>query len=157
MNYHQTIKSQASQLQIIKALTTEIPNWWTEDFSGSASKVGDQFTVRFGKTYKQFVVTTLNPGNITWTCLDSFIDLPELNKKDEWKGTKIHWEIAAAGQENHFEIVHEGLTPEIECYDICQQGWTSFLGSLKQWLDNKEGQPFKPEKENSESSLNEKR
>jgi hypothetical protein len=147
MNYQNNIEIQANQTEILHALTTGIPNWWTEDFSGSAHKVGDSFTVRFGNTFKVFVVTDLTPAEVTWTCVDSFIDLPGLKKKDEWKGNTIHWTIVADGQQCHLQIVHEGLAPEVECFEVCQQGWTSFISSLKQLLETKEGQPYKLPKE----------
>jgi hypothetical protein len=147
MNYQNRVTIQANQAAVLTALTKGIPNWWTEDFSGVASKVGDAFTVRFGSTFKVFEVTGLGPNKVSWTCLDSFIDMPDLIQKDEWKDTRIHWTLTADGQQSQLEIVHEGLTPEVECFEICRQGWTSFVASLKRWLETGKGQPYKLSKE----------
>ena len=149
MNYQNSLVTNAAQSEILAALTTQIPDWWTEDFSGSAKNDGDEFTVRFGNTFKTFVVTQLTPTGVSWKCMDSYIDMPNLNKKDEWKGTTIQWLIDSDGQQNRLQLIHEGLTPEIECFDVCQQGWISFLASPKNWLDTKEGQPYKQPKENN--------
>ena len=147
MNYQNSLVTSAIQPEILAALTTQICDWWTEDFSGSAKGVGDEFTVRFGNTFKTFVVTELSSTRVAWKCLDSYIDMPDLNKKDEWKGTTIHCGIGSDGQQNNLQMFHEGLTPEIECFDVCQQGWISFFASLKNWLETKEGHPYEVPKE----------
>jgi hypothetical protein len=150
MNYRDSLVTKAAQSEILKALTTEICSWWTEDFSGSAKRVKEEFTVRFGNTFKTFVVVELSSTTVSWKCMDSYIDMPDLNKKDEWIGTTIHWAIGSDGHQNCLELFHEGLTPEIECFDVCRQGWISFLASLRNWLETKEGSPYRVPNESEE-------
>lgn len=147
MHYQNNLVINAGQFEILEALTTQICNWWTEDFSGAAENINDEFSVRFGNTFKTFVVTELSSTKISWKCVDAYMDMPDLNKKDEWKGTIVHWEIGSAGQQNCLQIIHEGLTPQIAYFDMCQQGWISFLASLKNWLETKEGSPYKVPKQ----------
>ena len=33
----------------------------------------------------------------------------------------------------HFR--HQGLTPDLECYDMCDAGWTYYLGSLVSYVE----------------------
>ncbi len=41
----------------------------------------------------------------------------------------------------HFE--HEGLTPQLECYQICEDGWGHFLKtSLNKLVETGKGEPF---------------
>jgi len=48
----------------------------------------------------------------------------------------------AGGTRLDFE--HIGLTPALQCFDICQSGWTIFLGSLESLVETGQGQPFLP-------------
>ncbi len=39
-------------------------------------------------------------------------------------------------------FVHKGLTPDLNCYEICDAGWTHFIiNSLKQYLETGTGNP----------------
>ena len=40
----------------------------------------------------------------------------------------------------HFE--HLGLVPDLQCWDVCNQGWNYFLPSLKQFAETGRGTPF---------------
>jgi hypothetical protein len=67
-----------------------------------------------------------------------------LSKTDEWVGTSIDFHLHANenGSTNlHFE--HRGLVPSLECFEICDRGWTHFLGtSLRGLVETGVGQPF---------------
>jgi len=47
------------------------------------------------------------------------------------------------GKKSLWVLTHIGLTPEIECYDLCKNGWQSFLYSLNKYLTTGIGAPFK--------------
>ena len=36
---------------------------------------------------------------------------------------------------------HQGLTPELECFDMCHEGWTHYLDSLVSYVETGQGQP----------------
>lgn len=39
-------------------------------------------------------------------------------------------------------FTHKGLTPNLNCYKICDAGWTHFIAnSLKQYLETRIGTP----------------
>lgn len=130
---------------VFNSLTNQINAWWTEMFEGSAEKVGDVFTVRFGsQIYKTLKVEELIPNeSLTWRVIDSIIDLPELNNKSEWVDTRIIWTLSNTTTGTEVQLTHIGLTPEIECYDLCKNGWQSFLYSLNKYLITGIGAPFK--------------
>src|SRR5690606_9972908 len=127
-----------------KALTQQIDNWWTEDFKGSSDNLNDEFTVQFGTTFKTMKVMELIPNQrVVWLCIDTLIDLPELQNNTEWKGTKIVWELENEIETTKITLTHFGLTPQVKCYSICEQGWESFLNSLKQFVETNIDLPFK--------------
>ena len=141
-DYRNSMAVQATPEVIFSALTTGIVEWWSENYSGAAAKVNDEFTVKFqGKNLITMRVTELVPNKkITWTCQNFFIDVDApIQDKSEWIGTKVYWEIGPS----KLDMVHEGLTPEFECYSFCSAGWEQFLGSLKDLLNGGAGMPYK--------------
>ena len=130
---------------IYNSLMNSINEWWTEMFEGSAQKVGDIFTIRFGsQIYKTMKVEELILNHsVTWLVVDALIDLPELDHKKEWIDTQIIWTLSSTAAGTMLRLTHIGLTPEVQCYDLCKNGWQSFLYSLNKYLTTGIGAPFK--------------
>ena len=116
-------------------------DWWTKDFTGSAEKLNDEFTIRFGETFVNLKITELIPDTkVVWTVTDSYLHW--LNDKTEWKDTKIIFEIAAENNQTTIYFTHQGLLPQVECYDMCVKGWTQYItGSLLKLMKEGVGQP----------------
>ncbi|MDN3694043.1 SRPBCC domain-containing protein [Chryseobacterium tructae] len=144
-NYTNTIEVKTTADKSYDALAYQIPLWWTEMFEGSSEQVGDVFTIRFGADiYKTMKVNESMPNSkIIWYVEDSLIALPELKNQTEWIGTTIVWKIEQSAENAHIKVTHLGLRPDIECYDICSNGWVQFLGSLKLFLETGKGNPYK--------------
>ena len=53
----------------------------------------------------------------------------------DWVGTTIVFDVAAAGDGAMLRFRHQGLTPERECYDMCDAGWTYYRGSLASYVE----------------------
>ena len=115
--------------------------WWAKDFAGSAEKAGDVFKVKFGETFVDFKITEfVRDARIVWTVTDCY--LPWQNDKTEWTGTNVIFEIATNGGESTINFTHQGLVPEVECYEMCIKGWTGYVtGSLLNLLTTGVGQP----------------
>lgn len=144
IDYQNTFLVKANPNSVFKSLTQQIDKWWTEDFKGSADKLNNEFTVQFGTTFKTMKVMELIPNKkMVWLCIDTLIDIPELPNNTEWKDTKIVWELQNDNETTKITLTHFGLTPEVKCYSICEQGWESFLNSLKQFVETNIGLPFK--------------
>lgn len=75
------------------------------------------------------------PGRrVAWQVLDA--DLSFLKDRTEWTGTTITFDIVHTGSQTEVTFTHVGLKPEVECYDICTDAWTSLIqGSLKQLIE----------------------
>ncbi|REC62038.1 SRPBCC domain-containing protein [Chryseobacterium pennae] len=144
-NYTNTIEVKSTADKAYEALTHQVPLWWTEMFEGSSVQTGDVFTIRFGaaihKTMR--VKESIPKSKMIWYVEDSLIALPELKNQTEWIGTGIVWEITQIEENTRITVIHIGLSPEIECYDICSNGWIQFLASLKLFLETGKGTPYK--------------
>lgn len=143
-DFRTTLTIHSNTAACYRALTQEIPLWWSRSFEGRSGAVGDTFTVRFGDTHKTFTVEALETENhVAWLCTDSHLDLATLDNKSEWNGTRIVWKLTPMNQGLQLDVRHEGLTPQIGCYDACVQGWNHFLGkSLAAYLETGQGAPF---------------
>lgn len=143
-NYQSTITLDAENKEVYESIIN-IPLWWTEMLEGTAAIEGEKFTVRFGHSvFKTIVVEELIPNKkIVWNVIDNYSDIPELNNKSEWIGTKIIWTISAKQNKTSLELTHIGLTPQVECYTICERGWQNFTDSLRALINTGIGNPFK--------------
>lgn len=138
----------AGPAQVYRALTQRIPEWWSSDFEGLAAQLGDEFTVRFGDTFKTLRISTATPfEQVDWLCVGQRIVLPEgmtpLRNESEWVGQTIRWTLRPEGPGTAISFYHEGLTPESECWAVCEPGWDQTLESLVLLLETGAGRPFK--------------
>lgn len=142
-DYHISLSIKNEIEKVFKALTSEIPHWWTKNFNGTADVVNETFTVKFGTTFKTMKVLNLVPNKkVVWECIETLIDLPELPNNTEWKGTKVVWNLYQQAKETKILLTHFGLTPQVACYEICERGWQSFLESLKTYVETGQGMPY---------------
>jgi len=118
-----------------------VSEWWAKGFEGSARNSGDVFTVRFGETFVDFQVTEAVPDSkVVWHVTNSY--LPWLQDKTEWNDTDVVFEVSASHGETTVTLTHEGLVPEVECFEGCVQGWNRYFGeSLRQFLIDGCGMP----------------
>lgn len=142
-DYTSTFEVSAPPEQVFRAITEQIDLWWTTK-SNQAKTVNDRLRVEFiGDTFKEIEITDAIPANLlTWNVLGAHLGHEELEKKDEWVNTEIRWEINPTNNGSSITLQHRGLTPELECWDVCNHGWNHFLGSLKALLDTGKGTPY---------------
>ncbi len=129
--------------QVFKAITKDIDKWWTE-FSNTIDQAGDILKVQFEESTSWVMsVVEYSPNHsLVWEVTNAHHDLQNLTKKDEWKGTSIKWSIEENNKGSKVTLIHNGLVPGLECYDICASGWSYFLNSLKEYLETGRGNPF---------------
>jgi uncharacterized protein YndB with AHSA1/START domain len=144
-NFKYEFEVNATPIKIFDSITNKIPLWWTELFEGKSNILDESFTVRFGPSvFKTMRVKELILNKeIVWLVVDTLIDIPELTNKKEWLNTKIVWNIKEDKNGSKICLTHFGLNPNIECYGICSTGWKQFCTSLKTYLENGEGMPYK--------------
>ena len=141
-DYHSSIIANVSAEEAFKRIG-RVADWWANDLTGSSEKLNDVFIVRFGETMVTFKIVEASPEKIEWLVTDSY--LPWLKDKTEWTGTKIIWGITPVKDATQIDMTHQGLVPEVECYENCKSGWDFYITkSLEQYLNTGIGQPNTP-------------
>lgn len=145
-NYKKSISVNASKKAAFDALTVNIADWWTSE-AGKFEKVGD--VAKFGFSgrngYWCFKATKLYSDQIEWECVEALHIHEGMPKEieQEWLGTRTLWSIDEKDGQTRIKLEHQGLTPNLHCYEICEAGWDMFfVDSLKAYLDTGTGKPF---------------
>ena len=122
-NYHKQIEVSSTAKTVFNALTDEINLWWSNT-SNSLQKEGGQFTIHFENGYWwTFKILEFTPNHdIVWKCIDGE---PDFNK--EWIGHILHWEIIEDNSKTIIKFHQVGLSPKIECYEVCSTTWDMFI------------------------------
>jgi Activator of Hsp90 ATPase homolog 1-like protein len=123
----------------------DVRGWWTADpgIVGSADKLGDEFTYRYGDIHESTQrVTEWIPGKkVVWLVTEARLDFTK--DKAEWKGTKIVFELDGKDGKTEVRFTHLGLVPEFECFDACSSGWGTYIGgSLRSFIVEGKCQPI---------------
>ena len=141
-DYHAAILVDEDRKNAFEKIT-RVSEWWTKSFKGGSRKVGDTFSVTFGKTFVDFRVTEFVPGNrIVWKVTDC--SLHWIQNKKEWKDTEIVWDVTEENGRTRIGMTHVGLVPDIECYSNCNDGWNFYVHkSLLGFLTMNQGKPDK--------------
>ncbi|PWT73469.1 MAG: ATPase [Bacteroidetes bacterium] len=120
---------------------SKVDEWWAKTFKGKALQKGDHFRVEFGDTTVDFDIKEAVPDKkIIWHVSDCY--LPFLNDKTEWTGTEVVWEISPKNRHTEIKMTHVGLSPDAECFEVCQQGWNKHIkSSLVNLINENKGMP----------------
>ncbi len=139
-NFHRTITVKASSEEAMKKIS-QVNGWWAKNFSGSAEKLNDKFTVNFGETFADFEITELVPNKkVVWNVTDC--NLHWIKAKKEWNNTEVVFEISSENNETKINFTHVGLVRGVECYDDCEVGWNGhFTKSLLKFINEGKGMP----------------
>lgn len=139
-DYNITIVVKATEEEAFNSIN-DVAGWWSTDLEGQSGKLGDIFTVRFGKTFITIKITELIPyKKIGWLVIDCYKDW--LKDKKEWQDTSMIWEISEKGDKVHVTFTHIGLIPGIECYEGCEKAWDFYIEeSLFKLITEKQGIP----------------
>ena len=139
-NFHRTITVTASAKEAMKKIS-QVNGWWAKNFSGSAEKLNDKFTVRFGETFVDFLISELVPNKkVVWKVTDC--NLHWIKTKKEWNNTEVVFEISSENDKSKIDFTHVGLVPGVECYNDCEAGWTEHVTmSLANFINEGKGKP----------------
>ena len=110
----------------------DVRNWWSgyysEEIKGDTEKLNDEFSFRAGPGVhysKQKLIEVIPNKKVVWLITES--ELSFLKKKDEWTGTKVIFDISAKDNKTQLTFTHDGLNPNVECYNACAPAWSQYV------------------------------
>ncbi|WP_426592492.1 SRPBCC family protein [Cellulomonas sp. McL0617] len=125
------------------AAINDVRGWWagppapTEpQIEGRTDALGEEFTyVVADLHYVKFRITELVPSTrVAWLALDS--ELTFIANRQEWDGTTVTFDVSERDGRTQVVFTHVGLVPEHECYDVCDDAWSSYvLGNLRRLIE----------------------
>jgi uncharacterized protein YndB with AHSA1/START domain len=126
----------ASPGTVLAALrTTEGVSGWWGPASGSAD-TGGILEVSFldGRQVIRLHVEPTSERRVVWSVEGAALT-------PDWAGTTIMFDVEEAGEGSTIRFRHQGLTPALQCFDMCHEGWTHYVGSLASYVETGQGQP----------------
>jgi uncharacterized protein YndB with AHSA1/START domain len=134
-DYEKTLLVHAAPDALFNALTTTdgLSSWWSQ--ATGSGETGGQLKFLMSDPLVMRVVAAVRPVSVQWT-VTACDFLPD------WVGTRPTFTITAiddATSELHFR--HRGLTEELDCIEMCSQGWDHFLRSLRGYVETGRGSP----------------
>jgi hypothetical protein len=145
-NYSISFAVDQSPEQVFNAINN-VRGWWSEEIEGNIDKLGDEFTYHYNDVHhcKMRLIEVIPHKKVVWLVVDNYFNFTE--DKNEWKGTKIIFEISKKRDQSEIRFTHWGLVPEYECFNVCSNAWSSYMnGSLRSLITTGKGKPNQKEK-----------
>lgn len=120
----------------------DVRGWWSGQITGPTDQLGAEFSYWVpGIHYSKFRITELVPGRkVTWLTLEGWLGFTD--DKEEWTGTTVTFDITEVDGRTEVRFTHEGLVPEVECYDVCWVAWGGYVtNSLRELITTGTGRP----------------
>ena len=128
-----------------------VRGWWSEEIEGSTNKLNDEWTYHYEDVHrcKMKIVEFIPNKKVVWLVMDNYFNFTK--DKSEWKDNKIIFEITEKNNKTQLRFTQVGLVPEYECYDICQNAWSTYIQeSLLNLITTGIGQPNAKDKPQTE-------
>ena len=128
------------------AAINDLRSWWMTKVDGDNRAVGAEFSYRVpGVHFCRMRVTEIVPGQkVVWQVVDNHMGF--IDDQSEWKGTEIRFELSDRDGGTELRFTHEGLVPSYECFDVCRNAWTFYVGdSLRSLAATGQGTPSDPD------------
>ncbi len=140
-NYTATFTVDQSPAEVFAAITN-VRGWWSELIEGDTDRLGSVVYYHHKDLHRcTFQITEFVPDKkVVWHVLQNYF--PFVEDKTEWTGTDIVFEISKKGDKTEFRFTHVGLVPHFECFNVCSDGWGTYVkGSLHNLIATGKGNP----------------
>ena len=140
-NYTTTIVVDKDNTEVF----TSIKNfraWWSEEIEGDTDKLGETFFYHYKDVHlcKIKLIEMIADKILVYLVIDNEFNFTK--DKTEWVNTKLIFDLSNENGKTKMVFTHEGLIPAYECYNICNDAWTSYIqGSLKNLIETGTGKP----------------
>lgn len=147
-HYSRTLNVKASPQEAYAALTEGFEAWWTRPDT-VIRQPGDRISFTFppGQSFWTFEAVILEPARrVELVCVGArhLHEGQPSAIETEWLDTRLRWTLTGGDEGCVIAFEHEGLRPELLCWDVCEAGWNHFfVSSLQAYLDTGTGHPHR--------------
>ena len=152
-NYSATIFADATPEKAYSAIK-DFRAWWSEDIEGPTDKLNEEFFYHYKDIHlcKMKLIEVDENKKLVYQVLENEFNF--INDKTEWVGTKLIFEITTEENKTKVKFTHEGLVPDCECYEVCNDAWTGYIkNSLYKLITFGKGEPNPKDKEGFNAEL----
>jgi hypothetical protein len=114
-----------------------VRGWWSGEIEGPTDRLGEEFSYRYKEFHysKHKLVELVPDKKVVWLITEGSINF--VADKTEWDNTKITFDISEKDGKTQIRFTHEGLTPQLECFDACSNAWTGYItDSLRRFISS---------------------
>lgn len=155
-NYTQTFFTSKKQNEAFEAIQN-FRGWWSEEIEGRTDLLNETFFYHYKDVHlcKIRLIEKIPNEKLVYEIMDNQFSFTE--DKSEWTGTKLIFEISKDENQTKIKFTHKGLTPEYECYNICNESWGNYVGkSLFNLIETGKGNPNPKDKDGFSAEIVEK-
>lgn len=123
------------------AAINDVRGWWSESIEGETDRPGAEFHYHFKDIHRCHlkIIEFIPDKKVVWHVVDNYFNFTQ--DKTEWTDTQISFEISKMGDKTEVHFTHIGLVPLYECYEVCSDGWSTYINSLRSLITTGKGQP----------------
>ena len=149
-DFSTSISVDQSPEEVFNAINN-VRGWWSEEIEGSTDKLNEEWSYHYQDAHRcqMKIVELILNKKVVWLVLDNYFIFTK--DKNEWIGNKIIFDIIKKENKTHLRFTQVGLVPEYECFDICQNAWSTYIQkSLQSLISTGTGYPNGKDKPQTE-------
>ncbi len=131
--------------------------WWSEDIEGNTDQLHEVFFYHYKDIHlcKIKLIEIVPDQRLVYLVLENEFNF--IDDKTEWVNTKLIFDITNEGGKTKVQFTHEGLVPAYECYNICNEAWSTYIQeSLFSLITTGKGKPNPKDKDGYNAALAQK-
>jgi hypothetical protein len=131
--------------------------WWSEEIEGDTDQLNEEFFYHYKDIHlcKIKLIEAIPHKRLVYLVLENEFNF--IKDQSEWVNTKLIFEITTENIKTKVQFTHEGLVPEYECYNVCNDAWSGYIKkSLYNLIVTGKGNPNPNDKDGFNSELAEK-
>ncbi|MEJ7647002.1 MAG: SRPBCC domain-containing protein [Chryseolinea sp.] len=116
--------------------------WWSEEIDGITDKLNETFFYHYKDIHlTKIKMTEMFPDRkLVYQILEN--DFNFIEDKSEWVNTNLIFDVYEEAGRTKVKFTHLGLVPEYECFNVCNDAWSGYIGdSLKDFIETGKGNP----------------
>lgn len=155
-DYTATILVDASPEKACEAIKN-FRGWWSEEIEGPTDTLNQVFFYHYKDIHlcKLKLVEMNENKRLVYEVLENEFNF--INDKSEWVGSQLTFAISNEDGKTQVKFTHKGLTPDDECYAVCNDAWTGYINnSLYKLIMLGKGEPNPKDKDGFNAALSEK-